>query len=174
MTIEDKTSIMKEYDEGSNVLIRRNGSSHWTNPQTSVVKFNWSLNEYKIKKNFAEAAVQYVRSLDFSDLPNPANLKSECVSLLYEAFLQTDVNKVVIKTSDHFFVNIIDYENDTLTVSIFYYEKQFNRAFIVDRDSGLNDEKDISSNVAIQVLSESEYQALPEEVKNNGTTYLTY
>lgn len=174
MNTENKIAVMEDYNNGVNILVRRNGSSHWVNPLTSVVNFNWSLNEYKTKKSFAEAAVEYTRNLDFSDLPNPTNLKSECAALMYEAFLQMDVNKVVIKSSDHFFVNLIDYENDTVTVTIYYFEKKFARSFVVDRDSGANDERDIASNAAIQILSEAEYQALPAELKNNGTTYLTY
>lgn len=169
-----KIEIMNQYKDGANILLKRVGAPHWANVvEKDKVQFNWSTNEYKTKKTFTDAVIDNVRNMDFSSLPNPEILKGECISLLTEAFLLLDVNKIVIKQSEHFFVSIMDYENDKVTVGIYYFEQKFNFALEASEEEGIIDSDELTPN-SIQLMPEAEYQALSDELKNNGTTYLTY
>ena len=169
-----KIEIMNQYKEGANILLRRVGAPHWANPAVkNNIQFNWSTNEYKTKKTFTDAVIDNVRNMDFSSLPNPELLKGECIALLTEAFLLLDVNKIVIKQSEHFFVSIMDYENDKVTVGMYYFEHKFNFALEASEEEGIIDSDELTPN-SIQLMPEAEYQALSDELKNNGTTYLTY
>ena len=174
ISTDKKIEVMNQYNDGANILLRRLGAPHWYNAAVkNNIQFNWSTNEYKTKKDFTDAVLNYVSNVDFSSLPNPTTLKTECMALLTEAFLLLDVNKIVIKQSDHFFVNIMDYENEKVTVGIYYFAQKFNFAFEATEEEGIIDKDNLSSN-SIQLMPDAEYQALSEELKNNGTTYLTY
>lgn len=174
ISTEKKIQIMNEYKDGANVLLRRVGAQHWTNVAVrDKVQFNWSTNEYKSKRDFSEPILNYVRNLDFSSLPNPDTLKAECVELLYEAFYLLDVNKIVIKQSEHFFVNLMDYENDKVMVGIYYFSQKFNFNIEATEEDGIIDTVAPVNN-SIQLIPEAEYQALSDEARNDGTTYLTY
>lgn len=174
ISTDKKIEVMSQYKEGANILLKRVGAQHWSNPAVkNNIQFNWSTNEYKTKKDFTDAVLNYVSNVDFSSLPNSTTLKTECIALLTEAFLLLDVNKIVIKQSEHFFVNVMDYENEKVTVGIYYFAQKFNFAFEATEEEGIIDKDNLSAN-AIQLMPDAEYQALSDELKNNGTTYLTY
>ena len=82
ISTDKKIEVMSQYKEGANILLKRVGAQHWSNPAIKDnIQFNWSTNEYKTKKDFTDAVLNYVSNVDFSSLPNstlPSSLP--CVS----------------------------------------------------------------------------------------------
>ena len=71
ISTDKKIEVMSQYKEGANILLKRVGAQHWSNPAIKDnIQFNWSTNEYKTKKDFTDAVLNYVSNVDFSSLPN--------------------------------------------------------------------------------------------------------
>ena len=83
ISTDKKIEVMSQYKEGANILLKRVGAQHWSNPAIkNNIQFNWSTNEYKTKKDFVNVVLgAYVNNNLVG--PNYILTNNDRVSLLY-------------------------------------------------------------------------------------------
>ena len=70
ISTDKKIEVMSQYKEGANILLKRVGAQHWSNPAIkNTIQFNWSTNDYKTKKDF-RSHHDYIEPLDFINFIN--------------------------------------------------------------------------------------------------------
>lgn len=126
-TIDEMTSIMDSYKNGSSILTKNKELEHW-NLCKSGLNWNWNIMDYKVYTDPSTLVLTEIDGLDYATLATETGkdadtLKSECHTLAESILKNVSLNSDITDTSDNFIIRIKDVDNDNAMIWVSYYIK---------------------------------------------------